>query len=163
MQGFPHFRECTFIGEYPLAELLSDEEKVTDNVIRFFFKDISDEEAEECKKSIIAVNKHLNRSIYDANLKCSLYSFFISCRQYMYRQRLKSCRLFSNQNSCALCSSDLVVKPLSCFCHISCQNDRILIFNLVIQRRRIGIERQKRMNKGREFLCSVRTQRNAQM
>ena len=64
-----------------IHELLSDEEKVTDNVIRFFFKDISDEEAEECKKSIIAVNKHLNRSIYDANLKCSLYSFFISPSQ----------------------------------------------------------------------------------
>ncbi len=61
-----------------VRDLLSDEDKVIDNVISFFFKDISGEEAAECKKSIFAVDELIKSSSYSTELKCSLYSFFIS-------------------------------------------------------------------------------------
>ncbi len=70
-----------FVDNYDfdfIRDLLTDQDKVTDNIISFFFKDLPEEEISECKTSINAVDKLLKRCKHSADLKCSLYSFFIS-------------------------------------------------------------------------------------
>lgn len=61
-----------------IRDLLTDQDKVIDNIISFFFKGFSENEISECKQSIITVDKLLKRCKYSTDLKCSLYSFFIS-------------------------------------------------------------------------------------
>ena len=73
-----------FVNDYNfelIRDLLADHDAVIDNIVCFFFKNFSEEERNECKKSILAVDKLLKRCNYSADLKCALYSFFISPAQ----------------------------------------------------------------------------------
>lgn len=71
----------TFFDTYNLATVqvaLTDYDQVIENVIKFYFKDVTDEEAHECKQSITAIDGLIKKSKYSGELKSLLYSFFIA-------------------------------------------------------------------------------------
>lgn len=61
-----------------ICNLLTDQDKVIDNIVSFFFGDFPEEEISECKKSILTADRLIKRCNYSTDLKCSLYSLFIS-------------------------------------------------------------------------------------
>ena len=84
MQYYYDTYENEFTDSYSLKlvrDLLADEDKVIDNITNHFFINFSEEERSECKNSIVAVDKLLKLCNYSNELKCSLYSFFISPSQ----------------------------------------------------------------------------------
>lgn len=60
-----------------VQEALSDHERVLENLIKFYFKDIDDNTLLECRTSISAMNKLIKESDYNSDIKSALYSFFI--------------------------------------------------------------------------------------
>lgn len=56
---------------------LSNYQQVTDNVIKFYFKDISDEKLAECRNSLPALNRLIKESHYTGDIKSALLSFLI--------------------------------------------------------------------------------------
>lgn len=69
-----------FMTAYDLSkvqEALTDYEQVIENVIRFYFDKITEEHIEECKRSIVAVGQQIKNSDYSAEVKSSLYAFFL--------------------------------------------------------------------------------------
>lgn len=67
-------------GKYNISvvqEALNDYEQVTENLIRFYFKDIDDETLQKCKNSLPLINQLIKNSAYNSDIKSALYSFFI--------------------------------------------------------------------------------------
>lgn len=67
-------------GKYNISvvqEALNDYEQVTENLIRFYFKDIDDETLQKCKTSLPLINQLIKNSAYNSDIKSALYSFFI--------------------------------------------------------------------------------------
>ncbi len=67
-------------GKYNLSVVLaalSDYEQVVDNVIRFYFRDIAEEELPEYRNSLPAINRLIKESKYKSEVKSALYAFFI--------------------------------------------------------------------------------------
>lgn len=56
---------------------IADFDRVTENLIRFYFEGITDEALAECKTSLSAVGKLIKNSSYSAEVKNSLFSFFL--------------------------------------------------------------------------------------
>ena len=73
--------KASFVFEnYDLStvqEELSNYEKVKENIIRFYFKDINEESVIKCKDSITYANRLIKNSPYNGEIKSALYSFFI--------------------------------------------------------------------------------------
>lgn len=68
-------------GKYSLdfvLEKLSNYDEVIDNVIRFYFRDLSDEMFAECRRSLTALNELVKESRYNGDVKSSLLSLVIN-------------------------------------------------------------------------------------
>lgn len=77
---FEPYKEQFALAGYNLSVVqnaLSDYELVSENLIRFYFKDIDDRTLLECKTSISVINKLIKESNYNGDIKSALYSFFI--------------------------------------------------------------------------------------
>lgn len=77
---FQPYRDDFFDGNYNLERVLmelADCDRVVDNIIQFYFRDISAEEMTNCKKSITVINKMIKETKYNYNIKSALYSFLI--------------------------------------------------------------------------------------
>lgn len=75
----PYHKDFTS-GKYNISvvqEALNDYEQVTENLIRFYFKDIDDETLQKCKNSLPLINQLIKNSSYNSDIKSALYSFFI--------------------------------------------------------------------------------------
>ena len=67
-------------GKYNISvvqEALNDYEQVTENLIKFYFKDIDDETLQKCKTSLPLISQLIKNSAYNSDIKSALYSFFI--------------------------------------------------------------------------------------
>jgi len=67
-------------GGYNLSkiqEALTDYDKVTENIIRFYFKEADEDTVNACKNDILAISNLIKSSKYAGDVKSSLYSFFI--------------------------------------------------------------------------------------
>lgn len=67
-------------GGYDLSivqEELANYDKVTENLIRFYFKEVDEKTIAECKTSISKANQMIRESDYNGDIKSALYSFFI--------------------------------------------------------------------------------------
>lgn len=72
--------EREFINTYNLSTVqaaLSNYGQVIENLIKYYFADISDKSSEECKNSVVAIGKLIKNSSYNSDLKSNLYSFFL--------------------------------------------------------------------------------------
>lgn len=70
-----------FFDKYSLStvhDALSDYNQVIDNVLKFYFRNESEDELKKCKDSITEIDKLIKKSKYNGELKSALYSFFIS-------------------------------------------------------------------------------------
>lgn len=56
---------------------LSDYERVSENLLKFYFRNTDGEYLSECKHSLSAVNNLIKSSDYSGELKSTLYYFFI--------------------------------------------------------------------------------------
>lgn len=56
---------------------LSNYDKVTENLIKYYFPDVTDSVLDECKHSVNAIGRIIKESDYNNDIKCGLYSFFI--------------------------------------------------------------------------------------
>ncbi len=68
-----------------VQDALSDHDRVLENLIKFYFKDIDADTLLECKSSISAINKLIKESNYNGDIKSALYSFFIDPTPVMRR------------------------------------------------------------------------------
>lgn len=67
-------------GKYNLPVVLtalSDYNQVVDNILRFYFRGITEEEVKECRKSLLTFNRLVRESKYNNDVKSALYSFMI--------------------------------------------------------------------------------------
>ena len=67
-------------GEYNLdvvLEMLSDHDQVVENVLRFYFRELSEEELTECRTSLPKVNQLIKAAKLPDSVKSALYSFMI--------------------------------------------------------------------------------------
>lgn len=60
-----------------LLKGLKNYDFIISNLLRFYFKDITEEMIQECKDSLKVVNKLIRESDYGAEVKSALYAFFI--------------------------------------------------------------------------------------
>ena len=77
---FEPYKSMFYNGKYNLDTVLtalSDYEKVIQNVLRFYFREESEETLQECFKSLICLNKLIKESDYSGEIKSALFSFFI--------------------------------------------------------------------------------------
>lgn len=77
---FDPYVEDVIAGKYNLSVVLtalSDYDQVIDNVIRFYFRDIAEEELAEYRNSLPALNRLIKESKYKSEVKSALYAFFI--------------------------------------------------------------------------------------
>lgn len=68
-----------FLSSYNIFSVqsaLADYNAVIENLIKFYFMDISEEVLNECKNSLKAICKLIKESDYNNDVKSSLYSFF---------------------------------------------------------------------------------------
>ena len=69
-----------FTDDYSISvilQALSNYDAVIDNLLRFYFQDISDKTITECKRSLIATGRLIKDSDYNSDVKSCLYSFFL--------------------------------------------------------------------------------------
>ena len=67
-------------GKYDLnvvLEMLADHDQLIENVLRFYFRELSEEELEECKTSLPKVNQLIKNAKLPDRVKSALYSFVI--------------------------------------------------------------------------------------
>ena len=72
--------ESEFTTTYNLTTVqtaLTNYGQVIENLIKYYFTDISDKSLEECKNSVVAIGKLIKNSNYNSDLKSNLYSFFL--------------------------------------------------------------------------------------
>ncbi|MBE6693918.1 MAG: helix-turn-helix transcriptional regulator [Ruminococcaceae bacterium] len=73
-----------FNFEY-FKSLLSDTDRLSQNLIRFYLYDLSEEELEECFSSTAKLFSHIKASAYSSEEKSRLYEFFIDPTPYFQR------------------------------------------------------------------------------
>lgn len=69
------------LSEYNLKfvqDKLANFENITENMIKFYFPDITETLFEECKASLVAIDSLIRTSGYNVEVKSGLYSFFIN-------------------------------------------------------------------------------------
>lgn len=103
---FDPYHKDFALGKYNLSviqEALNDYEQVTENLIRFYFKDIDDETLQKCKTSMPMINQLIKNSNYNSDVKSALYSFFIepsvAIRQLSYELMEKEFNLNQKYNT----------------------------------------------------------------
>ena len=77
---FEEYKPSMLRGEYGLAfvrKALSNLDQVKDNILTHYFPSLNDEEKAACKSSVSSINQIINSSDISADLKVSLYNFFI--------------------------------------------------------------------------------------
>lgn len=60
-----------------IYDIINDYEYMTENVIKYYFRDVDDKTLENCRNSVLALNKLIKNSKYNSDIKSALYSFFI--------------------------------------------------------------------------------------
>ena len=76
---FEPYRD-TFLTTYSLStvqEALLDYDSVVSNMIAYYFPEISQDEMENCKSSLVSIKRLIKESSYNSDIKSSLYAFFI--------------------------------------------------------------------------------------
>ncbi len=76
---FEPYRD-TFLTTYSLStvqEALLDYDSVVSNMLTYYFPEISQDEMESCKSSLVSIKKLIKESSYNSDVKSSLYAFFI--------------------------------------------------------------------------------------
>lgn len=77
---FEEYKPSMLRGEYDLAFVrkeLSNLDQVKDNILTHYFLSLNDAEKAACKNDISSINQIINSSDISAELKVSLYNFFI--------------------------------------------------------------------------------------
>ncbi len=72
--------QAHFLTDYSLdtvQKALRDHDAVIAEMIRFFFTDLTEEQVEECRHSLVSLGRVVRSSKYSDDLKSSLYSFFL--------------------------------------------------------------------------------------
>ncbi len=85
---FKPYHNMFFTDKYNTSvvyEALSNYEQITENVIRFYFKDADDKTVAECKSSLYAANKLICNSDYSPEIKSALYSFLIDPARIVHK------------------------------------------------------------------------------
>ena len=60
-----------------ILDVLKNHDRIINGVLKFYFKDITEETIQECRSSLKVVNKLIQDSDYSGDLKSALYAFFI--------------------------------------------------------------------------------------
>ncbi len=60
-----------------IYDAINDYEYITENLIKYYFRDVDDKTLENCRNSASALNKLIKNSNYNSDVKSALYSFFI--------------------------------------------------------------------------------------
>ena len=60
-----------------ILDALMDHNSVVDNMIRFYFEDITEDMRQECKHSPVAIGRLIKNSGYPSDVKSGLYAFFL--------------------------------------------------------------------------------------
>lgn len=79
-QYYFHSYEKDFLDNYNLdfiQKALSDYDSVILNMLNYYFEDITKEEIEKYKASVISIKNLINKSKYSGDVKSSLYTFFL--------------------------------------------------------------------------------------
>lgn len=74
------FKEDFISGKYNLSSVVADlagYDKVIDNIIRFYFRDVNNAEVAEYRTSLPALSKLIQEADYEDDIKSALYAFFI--------------------------------------------------------------------------------------
>lgn len=77
---FDPYKNDFLIEKFNLSVVLnalSDYDQVVDNVIRFYFRDIAEENLANYRESLTNLNRLIKESKYNNDVKSALYSFFI--------------------------------------------------------------------------------------